>query len=173
MTESDTPTTPQMPADAQSDAPTEPNTPSEATTAPAVAPAPVKLDASKPLWGVGRRKSSVARVRVLPGEGKIVVNKRNVEDYFHTPQDRNAVIAPLLATQTEKRVNVFVNVRGGGTTGQAGAIRMGLARALVAVDPQFETVLRNKGYLTRDSRVVERKKPGQRKARRRFQFSKR
>lgn len=161
-----------------------PAAPEDAAPAVFTPPAPVataqptpksagKTSADGGLWGTGRRKSSIARVRIRPGEGKFLVNKREVDNFFSVDQDRNAVRSPLVATQTEKRFDIFVNVRGGGTTGQAGAIRMGLARALLAADPQFESTLRDKGYLTRDSRVVERKKPGQRKARRRFQFSKR
>ncbi len=124
-------------------------------------------------WGVGRRKSAVARVRLIPGKGKILINKREVEAYFTQPQDRTAVYDALVATKTERAFDVFVNVRGGGTTGQAGAVRLGVARALVQADTRYEPVLREKRYLTRDARVVERKKYGRRKARRRFQFSKR
>jgi len=124
-------------------------------------------------WGVGRRKSAVARVRLVPGKGKILINKREVDAYFTQPQDRTAVHDALIATKTERAFDVFVNVRGGGTTGQAGAIRLGVARALVLADSRYEPVLREKRYLTRDARVVERKKYGRRKARRRFQFSKR
>jgi small subunit ribosomal protein S9 len=124
-------------------------------------------------WGTGRRKSAVARVRIVPGEGKLVINKRTVDEYFSEPQERLAVRESLMATNTESSFNVFVNVRGGGHSGQAGAIRLGIARALVRANTRYEPTLREKGYLTRDARVVERKKYGQRKARRRFQFSKR
>jgi small subunit ribosomal protein S9 len=124
-------------------------------------------------WGTGRRKSSVARVRIKPGEGKLLVNKKQLTDYFTREQDRQAVIAPLLAVEGLKSFNVFVNVRGGGTTGQSGAARLGIARALRNYDENFIQPLRDGGHLTRDSRMVERKKPGQRGARRRFQFSKR
>jgi small subunit ribosomal protein S9 len=124
-------------------------------------------------WGTGRRKSAVARVRLVPGEGTVKVNQRDVETYFREPQEQAAVSEPLIATNTARHWNVFVNVHGGGHSGQAGAIRLGLARALVKADSRHEAALRDAGYLTRDSRRVERKKYGQRKARRRFQFSKR
>lgn len=125
-------------------------------------------------WGTGRRKSSVARVRVKPGEGRFVINKKNgVEDHFKAPEHRNDMYAPLQVTSTEGRMDVFVNVQGGGLTGQAGAIRLGLARALKAYDPTLEDALREHGFLTRDARQVERKKYGQPGARRQFQFSKR
>ncbi|MFH1746630.1 MAG: 30S ribosomal protein S9 [Planctomycetota bacterium] len=123
--------------------------------------------------GTGRRKSSVARVRILPGDGKVTVNKRGLEQYFHLIQDRNVVLAPLEATESNRAWNVMINVNGGGTSGQAGAIRLGLARALISANENFEATLRDAGYLTRDARRVERKKPGRRKARRSFQFSKR
>jgi small subunit ribosomal protein S9 len=124
-------------------------------------------------WGTGRRKSAVARVRLIPGAGKVQINKRTVEDFFTEAQERLAVREPLMATSTEGVFDVFVNIRGGGHSGQAGAIRLGIARALVKANERYEPALREKGYLTRDARVVERKKYGQRKARRRFQFSKR
>ncbi len=131
---------------------------------------------SKPkqyVWGLGRRKTSVARVRIAPGQGKITINRRDVGEYFTEEQDRKAVHSPLAATDTLKSFDVWANVRGGGTTGQAGAVLMGISRALLATDSEFEAVLRSGGYLTRDARMVERKKYGQRGARRRFQFSKR
>ena len=125
------------------------------------------------IWGTGRRKRSVARVRIKPGEGKLLINKKEVKDYFTQLQDQNAVIAPLKATNTEGSFDVFVNVKGGGSSGQAGAAMLGIARALRNYDESLLKQLRDSGYLTRDSRMVERKKPGQRGARRRFQFSKR
>lgn len=137
------------------------------------APETPQPPASGVFWGTGRRKSSVARVRLMPGEGKILINQRTVEDYFREPQERLGVREPLIATRTEGSFDVFVNVCGGGHTGQAGAIRLGLARALLKANSRYESPLREKGHLTRDARVVERKKYGQRKARRRFQFSKR
>jgi len=124
-------------------------------------------------WGTGRRKSSVARVRIKPGDGKLLINKRELNDYFKREQDRQAVVAPLAAVQSEKSFDVFVNVRGGGITGQSGATRLGVARALKNYDENFAQPLRDGGHLTRDPRMVERKKPGQAGARRRFQFSKR
>ena len=123
--------------------------------------------------GTGRRKSAIARVRLVPGSGNVVINGRPVETFFTEPQDRADSVAPLELTGVRRHWDVRVNVCGGGHTGQAGAIRLGLARALVKAYRQFEPTLRDAGYLTRDARIVERKKPGQRKARRRFQFSKR
>lgn len=124
-------------------------------------------------WGTGRRKSSVARVRIRPGSGKLLVNKRQIDEYFRREQDRKAVVAPLKAVDAENSFDVFINVKGGGTTGQAGAALLGIARALKTFDESYLHVLRDGGHLTRDPRMVERKKPGQRGARRRFQFSKR
>jgi small subunit ribosomal protein S9 len=124
-------------------------------------------------WGTGRRKTSVARVRIRPGSGKFVVNKRELHDYFHRDQDRKAALAALKLVQAENSFDVFVNVRGGGITGQAGATLLGVARALKIYDENYLGALRDSGLLTRDPRMVERKKPGQSGARRRFQFSKR
>jgi small subunit ribosomal protein S9 len=124
-------------------------------------------------WGTGRRKSSVARVRVRPGSGKFEVNKRPLDAYFSEERDRQDAVAPLKATETLGKVDVFVNVKGGGITGQAGAILLGVARALKLANPEYDDVLRAGGFLTRDSRMKERKKYGQRGARRSFQFSKR
>ncbi len=140
-----------------------------ASATPEVAPPP----ANAIHWGTGRRKSSVARVRLIPGSGNVLVNERPVEQYFSEPQDRLDVVAPLEITGVRKYWDVRVNVNGGGHTGQAGAIRLGMARAVVKAYSQHEGALRDAGFLTRDSRIVERKKYGQRKARRRFQFSKR
>ena len=124
-------------------------------------------------WGTGRRKSSVARVRLKAGDGKLMINKRELNVFFPLEQDQKAVLAALKAVGAEKTLDVYVNVRGGGTTGQAGATMLGIARALKTYDEGLLPALRDGGYLTRDSRMVERKKPGQRGARRRFQFSKR
>jgi len=124
-------------------------------------------------WGTGRRKSSVARVRIKPGSGKFMINKKPLEEYFRRVQDQTAVLAPLKAVDAEKRFDVFINVRGGGTTGQAGASLLGVARALRKYNDSYVPALRDGGHLTRDPRMVERKKPGQSGARRRFQFSKR
>jgi small subunit ribosomal protein S9 len=122
---------------------------------------------------VGRRKTSVARVSVAPGAGKITINRRSFEQYFPLATLREDVVKPLAATQTMGKYDVRVNVEGGGTTGQAGAIRLGIARALVALSEENKALLRAAGLMTRDPRMVERKKYGQKKARKRFQFSKR
>ena len=124
-------------------------------------------------WGLGRRKSAVARVRIRPGTGQFLVNKRPHDTYFTELKDRNAVIEPLAATRMLKDWDVWANVKGGGYTGQAGAVVLGLARALAEAVPDSEHILRDKHLLTRDARVVERKKYGRAGARRRFQFSKR
>ena len=152
-------------------APEAPETPVD--TKPKVAPKPQTESKSGYWWGTGRRKSSVARVRIKPGSGKLVVNKKDLSDYFKRAQDQNAVVAPLKAVQAEKLFDVFINVKGGGTTGQSGASLLGIARALKRYDEGYLPALRDGGHLTRDPRMVERKKPGQRGARRRFQFSKR
>lgn len=123
--------------------------------------------------GTGRRKTAVARVRLRPGKGTILINKRPLEQYFFEPQELNAVRAPLVATNTLKSFDVHVNVQGGGHHGQADAVLLGVARALVKAHPGYEQPLRENNYLTRDAREVERKKYGLRKARRAFQFSKR
>ena len=124
-------------------------------------------------WGVGRRKSSVARVRLLPGRGVILVNKRSVEDYFNRPSYVKLLKTPLVVTDTLTKYDVHVNVKGGGLTGQAGAIRLGIARALIEANTDLRPVLKKEGLLTRDARRVERKKYGLKKARRAPQFSKR
>jgi len=124
-------------------------------------------------WGTGRRKTAVARVRVRPGTGKFVVNKKDVNEFFRIDKDQMSVRTPLMVTETAKELDVFVNVRGGGISGQSGAVVLGLARALVEANKDYEPYLRAKNLLTRDARKVERKKYGQRGARRRFQFSKR
>jgi len=139
------------------------------------APQPAATNESKSgfWWGTGRRKSSVARVRIKPGSGKLVINKKPLDEYFRRVQDQTAVLAPLKAVDAEKRFDVFINVRGGGTTGQAGASLLGVARALRKFNETYVPALRDGGHLTRDPRMVERKKPGQSGARKRFQFSKR
>ncbi|KMT21205.1 30S ribosomal protein S9 [Clostridium cylindrosporum] len=123
--------------------------------------------------GTGRRKTSVARVRLVPGDGKIVVNKRDIENYFGLETLKVIVKQPLNLTGTLEKYDVLVNVHGGGYTGQAGAIRHGISRALVQADADIKPVLKRAGYLTRDPRMVERKKYGLKKARRASQFSKR
>jgi small subunit ribosomal protein S9 len=125
------------------------------------------------IWGVGRRKTAVARVRIALGSGKIEVNGRPLNDFFTAERDRKAIFGPLEVTSTAGKMDVWVNATGGGPSGQTGAILMGLGRALAKYDNNLEVALRNAGYLTRDSRMKERKKYGQRGARRRFQFSKR
>jgi small subunit ribosomal protein S9 len=140
---------------------------------PKTAPNPTSESKGGYWWGTGRRKSSVARVRIKPGSGKLIVNKKQLDDYFKREQDRKAVTAPLKAVNAEKLFDVFINVKGGGTTGQSGASMLGIARALKNYDNGFVQALRDGGHLTRDPRMVERKKPGQAGARRRFQFSKR
>jgi len=167
-----TPDQPQSPAPPEAPPPVVERTGSVPVSPPAQ-PAPPPAAASGIYWGTGRRKSAVARVRLLPGSGRTLINGREIESYFSEPQDRLDVVAPLELTGVRRHWDVLVNVRGGGHTGQAGAIRLGLARALVKAYNQFEATLREAGYLTRDARRVERKKPGRRKARRRFQFSKR
>lgn len=123
--------------------------------------------------GTGRRKSSVARVRIRPGSGKITVNSKSINDYFVNDQHQSAISDTLAAVEQSEKVDVLVRVSGGGMTGQAGAVRMGLARALVSYDEALHESLRDGGFLTRDSRMKERKKPGLRGARRGVQFSKR
>ncbi|MEK6246696.1 MAG: 30S ribosomal protein S9 [Planctomycetales bacterium] len=123
--------------------------------------------------GTGRRKSSVARVRIRPGDGKIVINKRPMEEYFPRDQDRLAVVAPLTKAGKQEEVDVQIRVHGGGTTGQSGACKLGVARALTKFDSELEATLRETNLLTRDSRMKERKKPGLRGARKATQFSKR
>ena len=123
--------------------------------------------------GTGRRKTSVARVRLLPGNGKIVINNRPFETYFHLETLRMIAVSPMVKTETASKYDVHVNVKGGGPTGQAGAVRHGIARALLASDVNLRPVLKAEGFLTRDARMKERKKYGQPGARKRFQFSKR
>ncbi len=124
-------------------------------------------------WGVGRRKSAVARVRIAPGTGKIELNGRTLNEFLTSERDRKSIFGPLEITNTGGKLDVFARCTGGGPTGQAGAIVMGLGRALAKYDKSLEVALRGGGFLTRDSRMKERKKYGQRGARRRFQFSKR
>ena len=144
-------------------------------TATATATETTEPKAPKPTytWGVGRRKSACARVRIAPGTGKIEINGRELNDYFTAEQDRKAIFGPLEVTNTGGKMDVYANCDGGGPTGQTGAIIMGLGRALAKYDNSLEVALRGAGFLTRDSRMKERKKYGQRGARRRFQFSKR
>ena len=124
-------------------------------------------------YGTGRRKSSVARVYLVPGTGKITINKRDIDEYFGLDTLKVIVRQPLVATETTDKFDVLVNVKGGGYTGQAGAIRHGISRALLTVDEDYRPVLKKAGFLTRDPRMKERKKYGLKAARRAPQFCKR
>lgn len=124
-------------------------------------------------YGTGRRKSSVARVFMTAGTGNMTINGKGIDDYFGLETLKVIVKQPLEATQSGDQYDLKITVKGGGTTGQAGAIRHGIARALCEADPEFRPILKKAGYLTRDSRMKERKKPGLKKARRAPQFSKR
>ncbi len=125
------------------------------------------------VWGLGRRKTAVARVRMKPGTGVFIVNKKPVNEFFVTGRDLTQALAPMALTGTSESYDVHVNVKGGGPNGQAGAVMLGIARALKELNPAHFDAMREAGFLTRDSRQVERKKPGRRGARRGFQFSKR
>ncbi len=174
MNEQDTP----QPAKSSAPAPATSRTPSTPVT-----DAPDTAAVSRPRervpasgnwwWGLGRRKTAVARVRLRPGEGKFVINKRPYNEYLTEERDQKDLMAVLGKTKTTGAVDVHVNVSGGGYTGQAGAILLGLGRALLRYDETLEPILRANGFLSRDPRKVERKKYGQPGARRRFQFSKR
>ncbi|HIR27559.1 MAG TPA: 30S ribosomal protein S9 [Candidatus Blautia faecavium] len=129
--------------------------------------------ATERYYGTGRRKKSIARVYLMPGTGKITVNKRDIDEYFGMETLKVIIRQPLVATETADKFDVLVNVHGGGTTGQAGAIRHGIARALLQADNEYRPTLKSAGYLTRDPRMKERKKYGLKAARRAPQFSKR
>jgi len=122
---------------------------------------------------VGRRKNAVARVYLRNGSGKVTINEREFENYFPLKEHRDNILLPFVVTQTLGKYDVFANVSGGGVTGQSDAIRLGIARALEDINPDFRPLLKAEGLLKRDPRMVERKKYGQKKARKRFQFSKR
>ncbi|ERI06752.1 MULTISPECIES: 30S ribosomal protein S9 [Aneurinibacillus] len=124
-------------------------------------------------YGTGRRKNSIARVRLVPGDGQIIINKRSMDEFFGLETLKLIVKQPLVLTETEGKYDVLVNVNGGGTTGQAGAIRHGISRALLEADPELRGALKSAGFLTRDPRMKERKKYGLKAARRAPQFSKR
>jgi small subunit ribosomal protein S9 len=128
---------------------------------------------SNKFYGTGRRKKSIARVYLVPGNGQITINKRSIDEYFGLETLKVIVKQPLVATETEGKFDVLVNVHGGGYTGQAGAIRHGISRALLQVDADYRPALKKEGYLTRDPRMKERKKYGLKAARRAPQFSKR
>ena len=121
----------------------------------------------------GRRKAAVARVYLKEGKGQITVNKKPIDQYFPLEWHRNSIVAPLTITENAQNSDIMVNVNGGGISGQAEAIRLGISKAFVEINAEYKSALRQAGFMTRDSRVVERKKPGQKKARKRFQFSKR
>jgi len=133
----------------------------------------VEAAKSKWIWGTGRRKTAVARVRVAEGSGVFQVNEKSVDDYFTEIKHRNDAFAPLYATNMMGKLDVHVKVHGGGFSGQAGAVMLGVARALKQINTEFDPALRDGKFLTRDSRMKERKKYGQKGARKRFQFSKR
>lgn len=141
-----------------------------ADMAPPVEP---KIDAQGRAYGTGRRKSATARVWIKPGSGKITINGRDQEQYFARPVLRMVIAQPLIEAGRETEFDVICTVKGSGLSGQAGAVRHGISRALVAYEPSLRTVLKPHGFMTRDPRVVERKKYGRAKARRSFQFSKR
>jgi small subunit ribosomal protein S9 len=145
----------------------------EAEEEPSAARAPAKIEGDARYLATGKRKTSIARVTVLPGSGKIEVNKRALEEFFPRPLHQSTVRQPLTTTGYESSVDVRVRVHGGGISGQAGAVRHGIARALTEVDPELRGELKRRGFLTRDARAKERKKAGLKKARKRPQFSKR
>lgn len=124
-------------------------------------------------YATGKRKTAIARVRMLPGEGNLKINNRTLNDYFERETSKMIIRQPLVLTETSGKYDIYVNVKGGGTNSQAGAIKHGISKALLEVNADFRKILKKAGFLTRDSRVKERKKYGQRKARAKFQFSKR
>ena len=124
-------------------------------------------------YATGKRKTAVARVWLMPGDGKITINKRHIDDYLKRETAKMVIRQPLELTETLGKYDVYVNVRGGGISGQAGAIKHGISKALLEANPDFRPLLKKAGFLTRDSRVKERKKYGQPGARKRFQYSKR
>ncbi len=124
-------------------------------------------------YATGKRKTSVARVWLTPGEGNVTINKRSIDDYLKRETAKMIIRQPLELTETLGKFDIYVNVRGGGISGQAGAIKHGISKALLEVNPDFRPLLKKSGFLTRDSRVKERKKYGQPGARKRFQYSKR
>ncbi|MBP1760844.1 MAG: ribosomal protein [Firmicutes bacterium] len=129
--------------------------------------------ASVQYWGTGRRKTAIARVRLVPGSGNININNRTFEDFFPNKTSRLIVLQPMELTNTTGRFDVICRVNGGGVTGQAGAVRLGIARALIKANPELRPTLKRAGFLTRDPRMVERKKYGLHKARKAPQYSKR
>ena len=168
-------------ADEQNSVTTSSDAPAPAGAAPPVAtvteprsiPAPPLPAGQHYIWGTGRRKKAIARVRIRPGSGKILINKRSLDEYFTEDRDRLAIRNVLSTVSMPTSWDVWANVGGGGFTGQAGAVTLGLARALGKAVPDVESALRDHGLMTRDARMKERKKYGQKGARKRFQFSKR
>lgn len=149
-------------------------TPTEVVTKTKPSSTPKRTPKDGHWWrGTGRRKAAVARVRIRPGDGSFSVNDRELTQFFTEIRDHKDIMTVLEKTNTKGSIDVFVKTNGGGYTGQAGAIILGLGRALTKYDPSLESILRDNGYLTRDPRRVERKKPGQPGARKKFQFSKR
>src|SRR4051794_14101971 len=146
---------------------------SDAAPAPEAPKYVQKLDKQGRAYATGKRKNAVARVWIKPGSGKIVVNTRRVEEFFARPVLRMLIQQPLVASSRQSQYDVTCSVSGGGLSGQAGAVRHGISKALTLYEPDLRSVLKRGGFLTRDSRVVERKKYGHKKARRSFQFSKR
>ena len=142
---------------------------------PAAAPAPVQRPrrAGQPIQTVGRRKEAIVRVRLVPGTGKFLLNGRELENYFPSKVHQQLVREPLVTADKVDQFDVFANLRGGGTTGQAGALRLGIARALIELDPELRPALKKAGFLTRDAREKESKKYGLKKARKAPQYSKR
>lgn len=127
----------------------------------------------KQFWGTGRRKTSVASVRITPGKGEFIINDKDVDQFIDLQSNREKILKPLVVTELKGQYNIVANVKGGGLTGQTGAIQLGLARAIIGMDPELKQKLKDADLLTRDSRMVERKKYGRKKARKKFQFSKR
>ena len=127
----------------------------------------------KQFWGTGRRKTSVASVRITPGKGEFIINDKDVDQFIDLQSNKEKILKPLVVTELKGQYNIVANVKGGGLTGQTGAIQLGLARAIIDMDPELKQKLKDADLLTRDSRMVERKKYGYKKARRSFQFSKR
>ncbi|MCB0702016.1 MAG: 30S ribosomal protein S9 [Candidatus Kapaibacterium sp.] len=127
----------------------------------------------KQFWGTGRRKTSVASVRITPGKGEFIINDKDVDQFIDLQSNKEKILKPLVVTELKGQYNIVANVKGGGLTGQTGAIQLGLARAIIDMDPELKQKLKDADLLTRDSRMVERKKYGRKKARKKFQFSKR
>lgn len=162
----------QKPAD-EASAPEQPAVADEQPKAAPPLPAPEVPEGKHYFLGTGRRKTAVARVRIRPGTGNFIVNKNEAAEYFKHDKDRQLILAPLEAVNMIKSWDIWVSVGGGGFTGQAGAVTLGLARAIAKAMPDVESTLRGNRMLTRDARMSERKKYGQKGARKRFQFSKR